>query len=487
MDLSKIKNIHIIGIGGCASSAIAELLKNNNVSVSGSEMKQRSDIEHLESLGIKINFGHKKENLYSNNQIPDVVLYSPAVTSLDPNNVELVEAKIKNIPLISWQNFIGDYLNEIGKTGITVSGSEGKGTTAGILTMILKGTNYDPLAILGAKLKQINLNEDSNIYTGKGSTYILEGDEFNRNFHNYHPSINVMINFEYEHPETYKDFNEYKDSFYKFYLGMKNQKTLIFHATENTVNFVKEFNINKTHKIIWFGKEEELKNLDKDNEQYLIKNHKLSISGNEFTLEKKGNSFEFKIPALPGYLAYNATGAIIAAFELGLSYEEINLNIQRFKGMVRRFDLYKTKNNGIFITDYGHSPESLNHIIMEIKAIFPDKKLHMVFQPHLFSRTFNFFEEFVEALKKSDRVSLIDIYPAREKEEDWNDKISSAMIYKELLKVKKDVFYAGKSKDIPKNLINKIDEKEITCFIGAGDMDLYFNELFKFFKAESYF
>src|SRR5512138_2358447 len=174
MDLKKIKSVHIIGIGGCAASAIAELLSDNKVHVSGSEMKSRSGCEYLEKKGIVIRYSHDKDNIYLNGFPPDIVLYSPAVINLDPGNPEIAEAKIKGIPLESWQNFIGKYLTDIGKTGITVSGSEGKGTTAGILTKILKGTKYDPLSILGAKLKKINGNEDSNIYAGKGDAYILE-------------------------------------------------------------------------------------------------------------------------------------------------------------------------------------------------------------------------------------------------------------------------------------------------------------------------
>ncbi|OHD44882.1 MAG: hypothetical protein A2086_13205 [Spirochaetes bacterium GWD1_27_9] len=483
MDITKIKKIHIIGIGGCASSAIAEFLAKNSVSVSGSEMKYRDGLTYLENMGVKIYYSHDKANL--NNSV-DLVLFSPAVTALNPNNPELIEAKSKNIPLISWQTFIGEYLNNKGKKGITVCGSEGKGTTAGILTSIVKDTDFDPLAILGAKIKNIYNNTDSNIYIGRGETYILEGDEFNRNFLNYHPSINVMINFEYEHPETYKDFNEYQLAFYQYFKGMNGGKTLILRATDNIINFVDKYNLSYTHKIIWFGKENELK-FAENGTHYLIKDHKVDFSGNNFVLQTDNKQFDFFIPSLPGYLALNATGAIIAAFELGLPYQTIKENIKRFTGMVRRFDLYKTKNNGIFVTDYGHSPESVNHIIKEIKTIFSDKKLHLVFQPHLFSRTYNFFNEFVESLGKADKISLIDIYPAREKEEDWLDKISSYKIYEKLSLLKKNVFYAGKSKDIATALSNKIDESEVTCFIGAGDMDLYFPALFDKFEANGYF
>jgi UDP-N-acetylmuramate--alanine ligase len=483
VQLNKIKKIHIIGIGGCAASAIAEFLNKNNITVTGSEIKRRDGLEYLENKNIKVAYEHNKKNLHLGGIIPDIVLYSPAVISLNPNNPELIESKRLGIKTISWEEFIGEYLNALGSTGITVSGSEGKGTTAGILTMILKGTELDPLAILGAKIKNVDNGIDSNIYMGKAKTYILEGDEYNRNFFNYHPTINITVNFQFEHPETYKDFNDYKNAFNKFFSGMKASKTLIFKNTKNLIDFAKEYNLDKTHKIIWYGDSD----LKIDDCHYLITNQSVSIKGVSFKLKTNNGEFEFVIPSLPGYLVYNAAGAVIAAIELGLPVKTIQQNIQRFKGMVRRFDIYKTKNNGIIITDYGHSPESIRTIVGEIRNIFKDKKLHLVFQPHLFSRTYNFFNEFIEELGKADRISLIDIYPAREKIEDWDKKINSFMIYENLKKNGCNVFYAGKSSNIPESLKDKINDNEITCFIGAGDMDIYYPVILHQHGVTSYF
>lgn len=472
-----IQKIHIIGIGGCASSAIAEFLINNNIKVSGSEFKKRVDLKYLEKKGIPINYCHTKDNIYLTG-IPDIVLYSPAVMALNPYNPEIIEARKKDIKLQSWQGFIGCYLNEVGKIGITVSGSEGKGTTAGILTIILKRTEFDPLAILGAKIK-FDGDNDSNVYIGNGTTYVLEADEFNRNFFNYHPSINIMINFQYEHPETYCDFTEYKKAFYQYFSKMNEPKKLILHAKKTIIEFVKEFEIEKNHSVIWFGKKNETRFLTNNERYYLIDEHRLTINGNSFSLLYGNNKYHFTTPALPGYIVYNATGAVIAALELGLSEKTINNNLKNFKGMQRRFDLHKTKNNGVIITDYGHSPESISHIIKEIRTIFKDKKIHLVFQPHLFSRTYNFFSQFIDSLKKADKISIIDIYPAREHAKDWQDKISSKMIVDKLMSYGKNVYYAGSSNQIYQNMLDRIDEKEIICFLGAGDMDQYYPEILK--------
>lgn len=485
MFITNLQKVHIIGIGGCASSAISEYLRKRGIIVSGSERKKRDDLKYLENLNIRIEYSHKKENLSIDNILPDIVLYSPAVTSLDPFNPEILEANNKNIPLMSWQQFIGDYLSSLEYKGITVSGSEGKGTTAGILTMILKDTEFDPLSILGAKLKNIE-NKDSNIYIGNGTTFILEGDEFNRNFYNYHPSINITINFQFEHPETYKDFEDYKKAFYTFFSQMNQPKILILKATDNLKNFISQYNLDTTHKIIWFGAEDDIKNV-RDSDKAIIKNRTISIKGISFTLVYKDQEYDFNLNFLPGYIIDNATGAILAAFELGLDFKTIKNNINRFKGMVRRFELFKTKNNGIIITDYGHSPESINNIIKEIRNIFPNRKVHTIFQPHLFSRTHKFFDEFIDALRKSDKISLIEIYGAREKEEDWIDKVSSYKMYDTLKKIGASVYYAGRSNEIYNNIIDKINKDEVTSFIGAGDMDLYYDRILKELEAKDFF
>lgn len=481
MELNKIKKVHIIGIGGCASSAIAELLVKKGIIVTGSEVKKRSDLSYLEKNGIKINYFHDKDNLNLNSIRPDFVLYSPAVSALNPDNPELVESKKQNIPLQTWEEFIGDYLNNLGKIGITTCGSEGKGTTAGVLTTILQKTEWDPLSILGAKIKKADGKNNSNIYQGEGKSYILEADEYNRNFLSYHPEISIMINFKYEHPETYRDFNEYQESFYNFFKGMSSRKILIFRSTKEIIEFVDKYELEKSHSIIWFGD----RAFENSNNNYIIKDHKLDEKGSTFTLVSANTVIDIILPVLPGYMIYNAAGAILAALELGLSIDEVKKNILRFKGMVRRFDLFKTGNNGVIITDYGHSPESVNQIIKEIRDIYKNKKVHIIFQPHLFSRTYIFFNEFVRELKEADRVSLIDVYPARENPVLWEGKISSYMIYEKLKKMKKDVFYAGKSSDIYNSLKTKIDEKEVTCFVGAGDMDQYYYKLFDFFHAEN--
>ena len=317
---------------------------------------------------------------------------------------------------------------------------------------------------------------------GYGKSYILEGDEYNKNFHSYHPSINIMVNFQYEHPETYKNFDEYQSSFYHFFNGMNNPKKLILNATKNIVNFVDKFKINDTHKIVWYGKKENLKELKAGNDFYEVDKVDVSQNGIAFTLTHNNKDFNFKVNSLPQYLVYNATGAIIAAFELGLAYETIRDNLLNFKGMVRRFDVYKTKGCGAFITDYGHSPEAINHIISEVKTIFKDKKLHTVFQPHLYSRTYNFLNEFGDALTNSDRVTLVDIYPAREKESDWKDKISIQDLFNKIKEKKDEVFLAGKSSEIYETLTPKIDEREVTLFIGAGDIDLYYPKIFEKFE-----
>ena len=475
--MKQLKHVHILGIGGCACSAIGEYLCEKGIHVTGSERTTRDDLGYLEQKGIKIFYQHAAENL---KDVPQLLLYSPAVKALAPDNPEFKEAEKLGIPQESWENFIGKYLLEEGRIGITVSGSEGKGTTAGILTAILQETKWDPLSILGAQMKMPSGN--SNIFMGKGCTYILEGDEYNRNFHNYHPEINVMINFAFEHPETYRDFADYKASFAHFFNGMTGRKKQILHATPNIIEFVQE---NEFKNITWFGFPEEialLKNTNVDTSKvWTITNHKLTQEGNYFTLEAADEKkLPLFVPALPGYLALNATGAVLAALELGMTHADVTEGLKRFSGMKRRFDVCGGK--PVFITDYGHSPESIRHIIGEIRSIYPQRKLHLIFQPHLFSRTFNFLNDFAIALSAADKVSLIDIYPAREKKEEWEKRVSSEMLAEKTIKYNPNTEYCGSPITIAKNLKEKINIEDVVCLMGAGDMDRYYGELIKSFN-----
>lgn len=478
LEFDNLKKVHFVGIGGSAISAVARLLLKNGLKVTGSDAAKSAMTEYLSSLGIKIFDTQKKENLEFEGSTPDLVLISPALLYLDPNNEEIVYAKEKNIPVITWQEFLGKYLDSKNIKGIMTSGSEGKGTTCSILTWILKGTKFDPLTILGANLK--NINDDlkaSNVYEGEGNTFILEADEFNKNFHNYHPQIVMMVNFQYEHPEFYKDFNEYKKSFYEFYKGMKGeQKTLIFRATKNMVDFVKEYKLNETHKIIWYKNEDDEFLVPCD---YIISNvKKYADKGVQFELETPKGRCIFNLNAYPLYLANCATAAIICAMELGLTLEEIWTNIQRFSGIQRRFDKFTFGNDGVIITDYGHSPSSIKQVIKEVRTFFPDKKLHLVFQPHLFSRTYNFLDEFIVELSKADRVSLVDVYPAREKKEDWEDKINSKILEEKLKAHNVQAEYIGLSSQVHESLREKVLDGEVTLFMGAGDMDKSYVKLF---------
>ncbi|MGI6680788.1 MAG: UDP-N-acetylmuramate--L-alanine ligase [Bdellovibrionota bacterium] len=493
LNLSKLKKIHFVGIGGSAISAVARLLFKNNIKITGSDASKNAMTESLSELGIKIFDSQVKENLRYEDELPDLVLISPALIFLDPNNEEILYAKEKNIRVLTWQEFLGDYLDALDKFGLITCGSEGKGTTCSFLKWILKGTKYDPLTILGANLKDINeIGKKSNVYEGSSNTYILEGDEFNKNFHNYHPHIVMMVNFQYEHPEFYKNFDEYKKSFYEFFCGMKgDDKTLIFRATENMVKLVKEYDLEKTHKIIWYKNsdddvENNVENNIEVNCDYIISNvSKNGEKGIKFMLETPKGSCMFNINAFPYYLANNSTAAIICAMELGLSLEEIWTNIQRFNGIERRFDVYKFGKNGTIITDYGHSPSSIRQVVKEAREFFPNKKLHLVFQPHLFSRTYNFFDELISELSKADKVSLVDVYPARERKEDWEDKIHSKMLVDKLNENNIDAEYIGEANKVHEALLGKVNDGETTLFMGAGDMDKSYKKLFAKLEAEN--
>jgi UDP-N-acetylmuramate--alanine ligase len=191
----------------------------------------------------------------------------------------------------------------------------------------------------------------------------------------------------------------------------------------------------------------------------------------------KSNATSWLSP--PAYLVNNAAGAILAARALSLDPEYVRERLKTFRGMVRRFDIFESPGGGVVITDYGHSPEAINHILSEVRQFYPGRPVHLVFQPHLYSRTLAFFDDFVAALSEADRVSLFDIYPARERPAEWAHRVSSQELHEALLDRKMDSNFLGDHRDWVQQASGFITEEAVTVFMGAGDMDESYQTLFR--------
>ena len=456
--LSKNKKIHFIGIGGIGMSGIAELLHSLKFVVTGSDLNYSDRTKYLADLGIDIQIGHSSKNIDK----PDLAVYSSAV-KLD--NIEIVESKNRSIPVIRRAEMLGELL-KLKKISIAISGTHGKTTTCSMLSSILFEANLNPTLVIGGIVN----NFGSNAISGKGDIIVVEADEFDRSFLSLKPTMGIINNLDLEHTDCYKDIDDVKETFLTFANALPFYGMLGICTDDNNIKSI----INKIKRPYkTFG-------INPDAEIY-AKNIKYSGFESKFKLFNKNIFLENITLSMPGkHNIQNSLAAITMALELGIDSKIIKEGLKKYKGVKRRLEITHLLENGtIFIDDYAHHPSEVEASISAIKESF-DNRVITIFQPHLYSRTLNFYNDFAKALSLSDVLVLLDIYPAREKP---IDKVSSKLIYDQMIKNNcKNIFLNNNLSTLP-DTINKIHKTgDIIITMGAGDV---YKQNEKIFKALS--
>jgi UDP-N-acetylmuramate--alanine ligase len=469
----KIRSIHIIGIGGSATLGVAEYLLNCGFQVSGSDMVCGPHTKNLEKLGIRVYPSHLASNIEA--QSPDLVLMTPAVVSQDPKNPELIEAKRQSIPVYSWQQFLGEWFNQQGKKGMMVAGAGGKGTTASILTYILVEAGLDPLAILGATFREWG----KNYFLGKGNYFILEADEFNYNFLNYHPQNVVITSLVYDHPETYKDFTEYQKGFARFVWGMKDPRFLVLHREDSLLNFAQKYLKKFPGEIITYGEDKKA--------DFRLANLKLKSRQLCFDAYDQGRLLgNFNIRPPCHFNALNALGALVLSLKMGIPIRIIQSALSRYQGLKQRFEIERSVKGITLIFDYAHAPRAIKASLSCAKKIFPNRRLITVFQPHMYSRTYRFLKNYAQSFSAVDKVILMDIFPSRELGTEREKLVHTKDLYKLLKREHPDCEY------IPNPLENVVisvkrtaKPSDVFIFLGAGSIKRIYGKVIKEFGRKS--
>ena len=444
----KTKTIHFIGIGGIGMSGMAELLYNHGFKITGSDINISERTLHLEKLGIKIAKGHNGENVNS----AKLIVYSSAVKS---NNPEIIKGEKMGTPIIKRAELLGELL-KIKKTSIAISGTHGKTTTASMISSILIEADLDPTIIIGGIVNQFNNNNIS----GLGDIIVAEADEFDKSFLSLNPTFSIITNMELEHLDIYKDMEDLENSFAQF------ANSIPFYGTTCIGLDSKEL-INMLPKV------------KKNYKTFGIKNKNADIIASNISYDGSKTSFDVIINnkkininlSVPGlHNVYNALAAITLSIEIGIHSDSIIKGLSSYNGVKRRFDIkYENINNNIMlIDDYAHHPTEVEATINAIQAGWKSRRIIAVFQPHLYSRTKDFYKDFSKSLIKSDVNILLPIYPAREEP---IKNISSSLIKQQLEKNNHtDTYNCENIKKLPE-LINRIKENnDIIVFMGAGDI-----------------
>jgi UDP-N-acetylmuramate--alanine ligase len=453
----KNKKVHFLGIGGSGASAVAHIAENFGFEVSGCDTDSES--EFLKDFKTEqLHQGHSSGHLYYQptiikglltTKLPeektpiDILAVTPAIFSLDPNNPELLEAKEKGIETLTWQEFMGKYLEE-GKYVIAVAGTHGKSTTTAMAARILEAANLNPTAELGAIIPEwgknykqsLKFSQGSNYRIGKSKFFITEADEYNDNFLATHPDIAIVTNIEMDHPEYFKDFEDYKQSFLEFLYQVKS--LILANLSDPGIREVMEkYQKNKDKKY------------------------------NPKILDYSNTLINFSLKVFGEHNKLNATAAFQAGLHLGIDPNIIRNSLMSFTGISRRMELLGKVNEAVIFSDFGHHPTEIKTTIEALREKYPDQKMILFFEPHMFSRTKALFEDFVKVFKELpvNQIFITDIYQSRE-----HDK-GLVTSYELANKVNKPgVSYLPKKELLAfAKLMAKPDT--VLVFMGAGEID----------------
>ena len=450
-DIKNIKRIYFIGIGGIGMSALAKYFKAKGIDVSGYDKTPSYVTAQLKALNIQVFFDDDISLLPGN---IDLVIYTPAIPK---NHKQFNYLKEKGIKIKKRAEVLG--LISKGIYTIAVAGTHGKTTTTSIISHILKSASIDFMSFMGG----ISKNYDTNFLMGqKNEIIVVEADEFDRSFLNIYPDIAVISAMDADHLDIYGTHENMIDSYNQFISQIKDNGTLIIKYA--SLKHLK----SKPAKIISFSL-----NLDSD---YKTENIRVIDGSYIFDIISGGNKLIEDITLNIGgrHNIENSVAAVAACKLLGIKDEEIKKAIATYSGVMRRFDVRIKDDNLIYIDDYAHHPEELKMLILSVRELYPTKKITGVFQPHLFTRTRDFAEGFVNVLELLDDIILLEIYPAREIP---IEGINSQMLLNKISN--KNKMLCSKEELIEVLLKKKTD---IILTIGAGDIDALVEPIEKSFK-----
>lgn len=378
---------HFIGIKGSGMSALAQIMKKLGYEVQGSDVEKHffTQIE-LDKLGVKI-LPFNKDNIKGNLTIVRGTTFN------ENNNEEVKKAKELNLKIYDYPEMLGELTKKF--ETIAICGTHGKTTTTGILSHVLNnsiGCNY----LIG------DGTGDAKIGNTK---FVIEACEYQQHFLNYYPTYTIITNIDLDHVDFYHNIDEIVATFAKFVEQTK--KEVIACGDDKNVRKI------KSDKIIYYG-------LNSDND-ICATNIKLNADGSTFDVIIKNKLFgTFNLHIYGNHMIQNVLPIIYLSSCFGLTKEQIETLINSFKGVKRRFTEAVIGSN-VVIDDYAHHPNEVRAMINSVRQKYPDKKLITVFQPHTFSRTKEFYKEFIEIFSKVDKAYFTEIYKSREKQEDYPD------------------------------------------------------------------
>src|SRR5271167_131953 len=394
---AKIQRIHFVGIGGIGMSGIAEVLLNLGYKVSGSDLKASPITQRLAAMGAITFEGHRAENLAG----AEVVVTSSAISHYNP---EVAAAHLNHIPVIPRAEMLAELMRL--KYGIAVSGMHGKTTTTSMLAAVLAAGGLDPTVVIGGRVDAMG----SNARVGKSEYFVAEADESDRSFLKLWPILAVVTNLDREHMDCYRDMADVERTFVEF-LDHVPFYGMVVACNDN--DDLRRLMPAVRRRIVTYGTREGSDFLITEMRSGSAAEGRLATSA--FRVQYHSRDLgEFQIHAPGEHNVGNATAAIAVGFGLDIPVDKIREGLEKFNGVDRRFQLKGRANGVTVIDDYGHHPTEIRATLAAARQC-GFRRIHVIFQPHRYTRTQLLLDDFATAFRDADSVLVLDIYAASEK------------------------------------------------------------------------
>ena len=460
IELGRTEVIHFVGIGGIGMSGLSLIMKGKGFRIQGSDISENKNIERLRKEKIKIFIGQKKQNIKN----ATIVVISSAIKK---NNPELIEAKRKNLPVITRGKMLAHIVSLM--KNIVVVGSHGKTTTTSLVASILQKTKLDPTIINGGVINSLK----NTARLGKSEWSILEADESDGSFIHIPPTYSIITNVDREHMDFYKSLDNLKKYFNQFIEKVPSfGKSFICIDDKINSELVRKLN---NRNFYTYG--------TNSKSNFLIKNIKQNIKFTQFDLEikvpnkKKLFIKKIKIPLLGVHNVRNSVAALAVALTVGISVSDIKKRLFNFEGVQRRFNKIFSYNDIDFYDDYAHHPTEIKFVLEGVKQVYSGFEKVCIFQPHRISRLKDLRKEFSFAFQNADTVVLCPVYTAGEKIKLGFSYLNFA---KEIIKNSKvKLFLINDFKQLAIFLKKNMYGKKIVIGMGAGSISNWMRRLQK--------
>ena len=442
----RIRNIHMVGIGGVGMCGIAEVLLNLGYRVSGSDLRQTEITHRLGRLGAHIIQGHKAESVDG----ADVVVISSAVPATNP---EVMQARSKRIPVIRRAEMLAELMRL--KFGVAISGAHGKTTTTSLIAQVLGYAGLDPTVVVGGKLNAVGTTAQ----LGKSPLMVVEADESDGSFLHLSPTVAVVTNIDVEHLDHYKGGIEEIRSTFKNFLSRLPFYGLAVMCGDHPQ--IREILPKLDRRVVTygFGEDVEIRAID------------IEFDGPRTSFEvisSQGSLGRHSLSMLGQHNVENALAALAVAYELGVSVDVAREGLLGFKGVDRRFSVRGEINDIIVVDDYGHHPAEIVATLKGTRCAYPNRRIVALFQPHRYSRTKHLLSDFAESFHLAQKVFVLPVYAAGEEPlpgADYLDVVGAISASGH-----NDVSPVGNMEEAIEVVCSSVTPGDLVIAFGAGDI-----------------